>query len=56
MAQAALGLRARALRGYIAEWPHQLRARRFRFLFLFPLALAIPTRLLNLMGQMHVND
>ena len=56
MAQAALGLRARALRGYIAELPHQLRARRFRFLFLFLLALAVPTRLLNRMGRFDVND
>jgi glycosyltransferase involved in cell wall biosynthesis len=56
VAQAAVGERARALRGYLSEWPQQWRNRRFRFLVVFPLLLAIPSGVLQRFRQFRSRE
>jgi len=41
------GLRWRSMRSYIREFPHQVRARRFKFLILFPLLGLLPRFILR---------
>jgi glycosyltransferase involved in cell wall biosynthesis len=41
------GLRLRSLRSYIREFPHQLLARRFKFLLGFPLLALVPRSILR---------
>ncbi len=47
VSQASVGERRRAIGAYVAEFRHQLRQRRFKFISLFPLMLLVPASLLN---------
>jgi hypothetical protein len=47
LAQLAMGQRRRAIAGYAAEFRHQLRQGRLKFLSLYPLLLLAPSDLIN---------
>jgi glycosyltransferase involved in cell wall biosynthesis len=49
------GLRERAMQSYIRELPHQIRARRFKFVLLFPLLELLPRSLLKRKWSADVN-
>ena len=49
------GLRTRSLRSYIREFPHQLRARRFKFLLSFPLLAPMPQFMLRRQWPMDID-